>query len=224
MILYKAQKVRRVLDMNQLLKAFIPTANAITGTFGDNCEVVIHDLTTPESSVIYVSNGSVTGRKPGQSFDHLVRQVLLNKNFKNDCVTNYMFITNDGRKIKSSSSLIRDGDGEVIGMICINIDVTEWKILQKTINQFLSVSEEKVDNEIDVNQNIMDIIDELIENIVGNRDLKEMNRKECIEIIRFMNEKGIFLVKGAIDRVANLMNVSKVTVYSYLDEVKKNKN
>ena len=35
-----------------------------------------------------------------------------------------------------------------------------------------------------------------------------------------MDEKGIFLVKGAMDKVASMMGVSKVTIYSYLDEVK----
>lgn len=207
--------------MNPILETFIPTANAITGTFGGDCEVVIHDLTTPENSVVYVSNGTVTGRKPGQSFDHLVKQVLLNKNFKNDCVTNYTFTTKDGKNIKSSSSLIRDAKGEVIGMVCINVDITKWKEMQKTINDFLLTSDDDIETEVDVNQNVMDIIDELIDNIVAKRNLQEMNRKECVEVIRFMNAKGIFLVKGAIDRVANLMGVSKVTIYSYLDEVKK---
>ena len=32
-------------------------AKGITSVFGDRCEVVIHDLTTPLNSVIYVSNG-----------------------------------------------------------------------------------------------------------------------------------------------------------------------
>ena len=35
-----------------------------------------------------------------------------------------------------------------------------------------------------------------------------------------MDEKGIFLVKGAMDKVAELMGVSRVTIYSYLDEAR----
>ena len=35
-----------------------------------------------------------------------------------------------------------------------------------------------------------------------------------------MEQKGIFLVKGAIDKVALRMGISKVTVYSYLDEIR----
>ena len=47
-----------------------------------------------------------------------------------------------------------------------------------------------------------------------------MTRKKAVEIVKFMDEKGNFLVKGAIDQVAARMGVSKVTVYSYLDEAK----
>ena len=207
--------------MNDLLRAFIPTANAIAGTFGNECEVVIHDLTTPENSVVYVSNGIVTGRRPGQSFDHLVRQVLLNKDFRNDNVVNYTFSTEDGRLIKSSSALIRDQQQEVVGMICINFDITNWKKIQSAINQFLSVTNEKIEKEVDVNQDVMSIIDEIIHNIVGERDLKDIKRRDAIDLVRFMDEKGIFLVKGTIDKIANLLGVSKVTIYSYLDEAKK---
>jgi predicted transcriptional regulator YheO len=208
-------------SLNDLLRAFIPTANAIVGTFGNDCEVVIHDLTTPENSVVYVSNGIVTGRRPGQSFDHLVRQVLLNKDFKNDNVVNYTFTTEDGRLIKSSSALIRDQHQEVVGMICINFDITNWKKIQSAINQFLSVTNEKIEKEVDVNQDVMSIIDEIIHNIVGERDLKDIKRRDAIELVRFMDDKGIFLVKGTIDKIANLLGVSKVTIYSYLDEAKK---
>ena len=38
-----------------------------------------------------------------------------------------------------------------------------------------------------------------------------------------MNDKGLFLIKGAADKVAERMNISKVTVYSYLDEIRKAK-
>lgn len=39
-------------------------------------------------------------------------------------------------------------------------------------------------------------------------------------MIRFMETRGVFLVKGAIDRVSEKLGISKVTVYSYLDEIR----
>lgn len=206
--------------MNSILKTYFPVADMIAGTFGSSCEAVVHDLSQPENSVVYVANGSVTGRQVGQSFDHLVRQVLLNKDFKNDRVTNYMFESSDGRKIKSSSALIRDGDGNVIGMICVNCDLTACQMMQAQLQSFLSAGQEEPEAEKDVDQDVMAVIDELILKIIGTTDVKNMTRKKSVELVRFMDEKGIFLVKGAMDKVAALMGVSRVTIYSYLDEAK----
>lgn len=206
--------------MNTLLKNYFPIAATIAETFGPNCEAVIHDLTQPGSSVVYVANGVVTNRKPGQSFDHLVRQVLLNKNFENDRAVNYTFELGGGRKIKSSSVLIRDEKQEVIGMLCINFDITSSLKVQKELESFLAITPAEPAEEKSVGPDVGAVIDELILNIIGDADVKNLTRKRSVEIVKFMDEKGIFLVKGAIDKVASLLGVSKVTIYSYLDEAK----
>lgn len=208
--------------MNPILKTYFVIADTIAGTFGGQCEAVVHDLSQPESSVVYVANGNVTGRQVGQSFDHLVKQVLLNKNFRDDRMINYMFETPEGKQIKSSSALIRDGEGEVIGMLCINYDITLCRKMQAQLDAFLCTTENdaEAEKEKDVDQNVMAVIDELILKIIGTVDVKNISRKKSVEIIKFMDEKGIFLVKGAMDKVAALMGVSKVTIYSYLDEAK----
>ena len=101
--------------MNEALRAYFPVADMIAATFGPCCEAAIHDFSQPETSVVHVA-GQVTGRKVGQSFDHLIKNVLLSKDFQNDQSNNYVFQTPDGRTIKSSSVLLRDG-GHVIGML-----------------------------------------------------------------------------------------------------------
>jgi predicted transcriptional regulator YheO len=85
--------------MNPLLKNYFPVADIIAGTFGPGCEVAVHDLEQPDRSVVYVA-GSVTGRKAGQSFDHLVKNVLLNEQFKDDRAINYTFEANGKRSAR----------------------------------------------------------------------------------------------------------------------------
>lgn len=209
--------------MHPILKSYIPVANIITQTFGKSCEVSIHDLTQPENSVVYVSNGTVTGRKEGQSFNHLIRQVLLSKKFKDDCTANYLFEADSGKKIKSSSALIRNPEGEVVGMLCINYDLTLSYLIKEEVLGFLpelTQDEMPVDDDDLPNQDVMTIIDELIDNIIRNKDIENLKRKDNIDLIRFMDEKGVFLVKGAIDKVAESLGLSKVTIYSYLDEAR----
>ncbi|WP_419777826.1 helix-turn-helix transcriptional regulator [Malaciobacter marinus] len=209
--------------MHLVLKAYIPIANMIVKTFGKNCEVVLHDLTQPKNSVVYAANGDVTGRKVGQSFDHLIKMVLLNKDFKDDYVVNYFFETEDGKKIKSSSALIRDEKDEVIGMLCLNYDLTLSHLLQEELQDFLgtpSGQETKESEKYVLDQDIVSILDNLIEKIFENTNIEKLTRKDSLEIIKFMDEKGIFLVKGSIDKVAKYMGVSKVTIYSYLDSIR----
>lgn len=213
-----------MFKLNRELEKFIPTANLIAKTFGRNCEVVIHDLSVPQNSVVYAVNNHVTGRKVGQSFDHLIKQVLLSKEFHEDYTANYKFVTEDGREIKSSTALIRDSKEKVIGALCINYDLEIMKNFQGFLEDFMTVKQEKVEEDVEPFDNVMEIVDDLIDKIIGTNDVDNLKRKDKIDLIKFMDKKGIFLIKGAIEKVAEKLNISKVTVYSYLDEIKKNED
>jgi hypothetical protein len=50
-------------------------------------------------------------------------------------------------------------------------------------------------------------------------DLAEMSRSEKQAAVRRLDEQGAFLLRGAVDDVAHLMGVSRVTLYTYLNTV-----
>ncbi len=201
------------------LQQFVPTAKMIASTFGNNCEVVLHDLSVPQHSVVFVCNNTVTGRTIGQSFDHLIKDVLLSANLSDDYRSNYTFITEDGKKIKSSTSLIRNAQGRVIGALCIN---TMFESLQNTMEEFLAISPTAGGARDNVVSSVSQVLDDLIGSILNSVEVDKMTKRERLEIISFMEEKGVFLVKGSVEKVAAEMNISSVTVYGYLDEVRKN--
>ncbi|MEK5485123.1 helix-turn-helix transcriptional regulator [Lysinibacillus sp. FSL M8-0355] len=214
-------------SVKTILDSYIPFAKAIGEMFGPNCEVIIHDLTTPESSVTYTFNNHVTGRKVGQSFDHLIKKVLLSNDFKDDYLAGYEFQTADNKTIKASTILIRSDDLKVIGALCINYDVNLLLDLKTMIDTLLPnihankhTSHDMTNQEENIG-NVEEITDQLIDQIISNRGNRLVKRQEKMEVISFMDEKGIFLMKGAVDKVATKLNISKVTVYSYLDEIKK---
>ena len=207
--------------INKKLETYIPIANIIAKTFGKNCEVVIHDLSIPQNSVVYTINNHVTGRQVGQPFEHLVKDVLLSKKFDHDFTANYMTTTEDGRKIKSSTALIRDSDDKVIGALCINFDLAFLGNIKILLDEFMTVEQEKIETTVEPFENVMQIVDDLINKMIGNHDIERLKRKDKIELIHFMDKKGIFLIKGALEKVAEKLNISKVTVYSYLDAIKK---
>ncbi|SEJ01206.1 Predicted transcriptional regulator YheO, contains PAS and DNA-binding HTH domains [Propionispira arboris] len=209
---------------NKALETYIPIANLIAQTFGKNCEVVLHDLSIPQNSVVYTVNNHVTGRQVGQPFEHLIKDVLLSKNFENDCTANYRTTTIAGKKIKSSTALLRDVKGEVIGALCVNYDLSPLNDMKILLDEFMDTQQEKIEANVEPFDNVIEIVEDLINKMIGNSSVTTLKRKDKIELIQFMDKKGVFLIKGAIEKVAEKLNISKVTVYSYLDAIKKSEN
>lgn len=213
--------------MNHILQQYVPIAEMIAKTFGKDCEVVLHDLTVPQNSVVYTIHNHVTGRQVGQSFDHLITNVLLSQNFTNDYSANYYFHTDDGRLIKSSTLLIRNQEKKVIGALCINVDTTKITEQIQWLNQLIPESPVEAPQQSNLSEemeHIFEIANDLIDKIIGTKPVESLRRDEKVNMIRFMEQKGLFLIRGTIDRVAEKLNISKVTVYSYIDEIKgKNK-
>ena len=195
-------------------------AEAIQKTFGSGCEVVLHDLKTPAHSLIYIVNNTVTGRQVGDSFSQLVN-LMYSKELANNHIANYYFRAPNGKLIKSSTVFLFDGDGELEGAMCINCDTSrileQIGFLQSLLPNCSEIQRtEGIDDEIHVKQ----MVTSLIDSILRDCDPQHMSRDARIEKIRFMEEKGIFLMKGAIEHVADQMGINKVTVYGYLDEIR----
>lgn len=210
--------------MHPSLKRYIPLADMLTATLGEDCEVVLHDLADPEHSVVYVANGRVTGRRIGQGIEHLVREVMQSEGPEQDYAVNDYF-HHHGRLIRSSSLFIRDEENCLIGAMCINLDTT--KITQQiTFLQSLlpKPPEPSIMHKHKNVNRVEDMVVSLVDNILDGCDTRLMTREERMEKIRFMKERGIFQVKGSIEQVARRLGITKVTVYSYLDELRKIKD
>lgn len=217
--------------MHAQLEPYVPVADMIVRTFGEDCEVLLHDLTTPQHSVVYAANSRVTGRRVGESFRNLVPKALFSNEKGEPFVANYYYEHN-GRLIRSSSLLIHDEKGALIGALCINVDSTHLREHRAWLQKALPDYDEKrlgqgecpffepeapVEGDRNVQEMVYDLIDKILAESAENLATKERR----IEVIRFMNDRGIFLMKGALERVADRLGISKVTVYSYLDEVRR---
>ncbi|WAH35914.1 helix-turn-helix transcriptional regulator [Alicyclobacillus dauci] len=210
-------------DAHDLIQKFVPIAEAVAETFGTRCEVVLHDLTQPQSSVVYTKNGHVTGRHIGQSFRHLVQQVLRSKKFKNDHVSGYKTTTSDGRTVKSTTALIRDHEGVAIGAFCINFDVHSLLQSQGVIHELVAMDEpEEEQGEREIVDNVWTVVTDLIHHAVNESavPVDQMSKVDKMRVVSFLDSKGLFLIKGAIDEVARILDLSKVTVYGYLEALK----
>ena len=203
------------------LQPYIPLAQMLVQTLGSDCEIVLHDLDNPAHSVVYVENPSVTGRKVGESFDQLVKQVILSDELKENFVANYYFTAPNGKYIRSSSLLIKNEAGHLTGAMCINLDTTKLTQSLDFLKALLPPAPKKQEEpEAGQNEHMSVMIENLMDNILGGVDAQSLSREERLEKIRFMDEKGLFLMKGSAQKAAEKLGVGKVTIYSYLDEVR----
>ena len=206
------------MEIRPALAPYVPLARMLAQTFGQDCEVVLHDLDCPEHSVVHVENPSVTGRKVGQSFDQLVRQVILSNELKEDFVANYYFTAPNGKRIRSSTLLIRGGDGRLTGALCLNLDTTRLTQQIAYLQSFLP--DRPKPKQPPQSEHISVMIENLMDNILSGCDVQSLSREARIAKVRFMDEKGVFLMKGSIEKAAEKLGVNKVTIYSYLDEAR----
>lgn len=214
---------KRTSVQGAILEFYFRLAHALAVHFGPECEVVVHDLETndPESSIVYIENGHVSGRKVGDGPSQVVLEALKSDRSKLEDHLNYLTRTKDGKILKSSTLYIRDDTGKTLGIFSINHDISLMLSLQKSMEKFTSAAlPEKEPAEITCS--VADLLDELIEKSVAlvGKPAALMNKEDKIRALRFLNDTGAFLITKSGDKVCKYFGISKYTLYSYIDEAK----
>lgn len=211
--------------LHPILKSMKPIVKGIAKTFGKNCEVVLHDITDPYHSIVAIENSHVTERGIGGPMSQSNIELIKRGDFTEDQL-NYTKKTPDGRVLKSSTIIIRDEDHRPIGCLCINFDLSELVIVRNSINSLCSTEteEETKEDRVYEGANINDVLCNLVNSVLDSagKPVAYMTKEDKVEIVKVLDNKGAFLIKGAIDYVAKVLCVSRYTVYNYLDEIRVN--
>ena len=220
--------------INPILLNFAPVVKGVAKMFGTNCEVLLHDVSNLEKSIIMIENGHVTGRKVGSPMTDLGLYFLKSDLFRDtEFIANYKTESKDGKKLKSTSIFIRDDKKKIIGFLCINYALDHLTEIRKKIDDFCAVNKDvdkNVFNNEEKEEIFTDNLDDLLERVfikarekVG-KSIEKMQKDDKLEVVRHLQKKGVFLVKGNIDKIANKLNVSRYTIYNYLSEIKTENN
>jgi len=208
---------------NKHLRQFLSQlAYGIAQQFGPQCEVAVHDLTQgSEVTIFAIENGHVTGRRVGDGASEIVLSALKEPG-RVENQFNYHTRTPDGRLLKSSSIYLRDEAGQVVALLGINYDITSMFHAAGVLNQFIAAQENGREEPEDMGMIFSDVgelLDCLIEKsceYVG-KPVAMMTKEDKIKAIHYLDEKGAFLIKKAGDRVSKFYDISKYTLYNYLD-------
>lgn len=201
-------------------------AAGLAAQFGDNCEVLIHDLysESAESSIVYIENGHITNRSVGDGPSGAVLNAIRHRNGRLPDKLAYLTRTESGRVLKSSTIYIHDEADSPRYILSINYDITNLLAIENSIHGLIAcgASDEIPDGAESprmITHDVNHLLDELIEQSVALAGVPVplMTKEDKIKAINFLNDAGAFLITKSGDKVAKYFGISKYTLYSYVD-------
>lgn len=198
---------------------------ALAGQFGENCEIVIHriDPNDMNHTIVSIENGQVSSRQLGDGPSQIVLETLKKDPAELHDHINYITHTHDGRVLKSSTLYLKDEQGKLEAIFAINYDVSNLIMAENVLHSFMAVETKENPNEPNfIPQNVNELLDDLIQESVKlvGKPVSLMTKEDKVKSIQFLNSKGAFLVTKSGDKVSQYFNISKYTLYSYIDAKK----
>jgi predicted transcriptional regulator YheO len=198
------------------LKQIVP---GLAATFGRSCEVVLHDYRQGEHSVVAVA-GEVTGRHVGGALSEIGLRMLARGAEAGDEL-NYVTRTDSGRTVKSSTMPLRDDAGRLFGAMCVNLDVTALRQVSDMLGELAGLTPPAATT------TFTDDFEEVVEAVVRAEELAlakpvdSLTRQERLHLLKALDVRGIFTVRGAAPKIAARLGISRASLYSDLAECRR---
>ncbi|ACR32062.1 helix-turn-helix transcriptional regulator [Burkholderia glumae] len=201
-----------VSEQASLIEQVRTIAQGLGEMFAPFTEVVVHDLRTPENSIIAIHN-NLSGRAVGDPTTELGLARIADSDYP-PLLTNYANRFADGRPAKSASIGIKDANGDYVAALCLNVDVTLFRGIQGLLNQFCQTGPDQLGETLDPAN--ADAIRERIDRFAMTlattpRSLKTEQRRELMQALR---AEGYLEVRRAMEVIAQHLGVSRATVYN----------
>ncbi len=209
-----------------ILNTYCSTCESFSQFLGPAYEIILHSLESFENSAIKVINGFHTGRTEGAPITDLALKMLqkIKENASPEEYLSYYTTNRSGSPLKSTTIPIYGEENRIIGLLCINFyldtplsDFIKGMIPSSSIDATVVSSPSVVQTETHMNSAedlIADAVRRISQEVYNNHDIATNNRNK--EIIARLNADGIFNIKNAVVTCAELLGISKNTVYLHL--------
>ena len=216
--------------MHKLLEPYGAIVSFLGEALGDNVEIALHDLTSPEQEIVAIANRHISGRSIGTKLSNLSIHYLETKQYlDHDYIMNYKTTGTDNRLLRSATYFIKEEGKEFpVGMLCINVNISDYEYIESALKKVFGIKEDpdvefKQDNPIEILASPLDeMVDKYIKECLSKMGVpsyvlvERLKVEEKIRVVKYLQEKGTFKVKGAIALVAEKLDVSEPTIYRYL--------
>jgi len=223
-------------EISKKLKAYVPLVKFLARFLGSNCEVVLHDVRNIEKSIIAIENNHISGRTVGDPLKNLGRFFHEQENPSADFIKPRITSDDRGRKRKTASYLIKDEDGDLVGLLCLNMDLQRFAELKDLLDEYVigpgikvqkepePVTMKDNDHEHTEDHSIEDLTHSIIQDTIHSARVSpsRMTPEEKMEIVEKLNHRGVFLLRGALGEVATLLDTSENSIYRYLSKITNN--
>ncbi|MBU5267556.1 helix-turn-helix transcriptional regulator [Virgibacillus proomii] len=219
---------------NHLFQHYKNIMNYFGEIFGSHYEFVLHVLDPDGGSHIgHIVHGELSGRSLNSSLTNYAKKLIEEKVYlKKDFIVNYVGEGPKGKKFRSSTMFIKDHEGKLQGLLCINFDVDTYRKVAKDVLKLANLSwdiaymDKKTEQEQPVEkltENIQNIIYTQIDKDIleSGAQLSPEQKKLAISKLK---EYGVFDIKGTVNDVAKVMGMAESSVYRYLRIVSLNEN
>jgi predicted transcriptional regulator YheO len=181
---------------------------AIGRMFPGLCEVVLHDLRHPDQAIRTIES-NLSGRAVGDPATELGFPGI---------VQNYASSFPDGRPAKSTSIGIKNSAGTYIAAICLNLDVSLFASVARSITNLVRTDEQEQPLTEILRARTVAELRAVVEEFAAARGHtpRSLGSPAKKELVRSLRASGFLQVKHSVQVVTELLGVSRATVYNYL--------
>ncbi|CNE69084.1 helix-turn-helix transcriptional regulator [Yersinia bercovieri] len=198
-----------------MLSRYQPIADAIATLFYPYAEVAIHDVAS--QSLIYIAN-NYSQRELGE--DSNLSDLQFDQH--SQVIGPYQKRNWDGRQLRSISTVLRDDQGQPIGLLCINLDITVFESAKAALDMFLSGHQLQPQPDVLFQDDWQERINTYIHNWLQQQQLTlaTLNSVSRRMLIEALYQQGAFNGKNAAGYVAKILGIGRATVYNQLKNIK----
>lgn len=216
-------------EKKHILLSYVPLMKFFAQQMPDT-EIVLHDVSNLDHSIIAIENSHISGRDVGGASTDLVLRILKDQSFRDRFFTEpYTSATDTGTFLSSGTYFIKH-EGELLGLLCTNTDITPSQNLIKAVSDLMEsrrLTTKIQQNETQaisekLTQSVGDIPVQTTLEIIRELELRadHLTQEEKLQVVQEIERRGVFLLKGSIASVAKVLRVSEPTLYRYIRQVR----
>lgn len=211
----------------------------LSKALGSEAEILLCDT----EHILYAEHPITDRVTPGNRLGDMERSFLEDGTWRSvPYVVNYRALLPSRERLRASTLFLLHEDGSLAGFLTINIRVESLIDARNLMDGLINGEMEPLANGQaqtaaakkkakkkqqpqmlgryeEVTVAMEDIIQSAVDEYVKSAGIPaaRLNTSERQQIVRELDNRGVFLVKGAISEVARLLQCSEVTIYRYLN-------